>query len=527
MLWLALHLPLLSLEAFSATLPTAAAAAAAAPTAAVALVAEHRITAVDAAAAALGVQVGMKRATALALAAHLVLGEAAAAREAAALRAVAYAALAFTPAVTLQDEQATVLMEVSASLRLFGGLAALHERLRAALKPLAHRVSVAAAPTALGAAMLARWKEVAAAAFDPVLGPHGRDLGELERLLGRAPVWLLGLSAEHREALQGMGLRTLVELRALPRAGLARRFGPGLLEDLDRAFGLAPDPRRWVELPARFESRLELHQRADSAAQVLHAAAVLLARLVAWAQARHGRIAAFTLAMQHEPRHRREHQEPRRGNGEATELRVELAAPALDAAHLQRLLRERLARVTLAAPTLELRLRCRDLVSGAPPNGELFPTRSSEALGLARLLERLRARLGEAQVQRLEAVADHRPERASRGVPALAAGAAAAAALGAQEQAATQRPVWLLPEPLPLPERHHQPLLDGQPLQLLSGPERIEAGWWDGPPVVRDYFIALAADGSLVWIWRRRLASLAAPGEAGGEVQWMLQGRFA
>ncbi|MFO1285881.1 MAG: hypothetical protein U1F49_04620 [Rubrivivax sp.] len=87
--------------------------------------------------------------------------------------------------------------------------------------------------------------------------------------------------------------------------------------------------------------------------------------------------------------------------------------------------------------------------------------------------------------------------------------------------------MWLLPEPLPLPERHHQPLLDGQPLQLLSGPERIEAGWWDGPPAVRDYFIALAADGSLVWIWRRRLAALTATGEAEDEVQWMLQGRFA
>ncbi|MFO1269788.1 MAG: hypothetical protein U1F67_25325 [Rubrivivax sp.] len=44
----------------------------------------------------------------------------------------------------------------------------------------------------------------------------------------------------------------------------------------------------------------------------------------------------------------------------------------------------------------------------------------------------------------------------------------------------------------------------------MSGPERIEAGWWDGPPAVRDYFIALAADGSLVWIWRRRLAALTA-----------------
>jgi protein ImuB len=215
-------------------------------------------------------------------------------------------------------------------------------------------------------------------------------------------------------------------------------------------------------------------------------------------------------------------------DGETVAARIELAEPALDGAHLQLLLRERLAKVQLAAPTLELRLRCRDLVAGAPPNGELFPTRGSEALGLARLLERLRARLGDAQVQQLEAVADHRPERASRGVPAHSQ---AVASGSARSSLPLHRPVWLLPDPLPLAERHALPLLEGQPLQLLAGPERIEAGWWDGELAVRDYFIALAADGSLVWVWRRRLPAAEAPGlsphQAGAEVQWILQGRFA
>ena len=98
----------------------------------------------------------MKRATALALAGDLLLAEASPARDAAALQAVAHAALAFTPAVTLHDAQ-TVLLEVQGSLRLFGGPAALQQRLLAALAPLGHRVQMAAAPTAVGAALLARW----------------------------------------------------------------------------------------------------------------------------------------------------------------------------------------------------------------------------------------------------------------------------------------------------------------------------------------------------------------------------------
>ena len=87
---------------------------------------------------------------------------------------------------------------------------------------------------------------------------------------------------------------------------------------------------------------------------------------------------------------------------------------------------------------------------------------------------------------------------------------------------ALAKPVWLLPEPAPLAERQASPLLDGQPLQLLCGPERIEAGWWDAALAARDYFIAQASDGALVWVYRARLP-LADSGEGEG---WFLQGRF-
>ena len=66
--------------------------------------------------------------------------------------------------------------------------------------------------------------------------------------------------------------------------------------------------------------------------------------------------------------------------------------------------------------------------------------------------------------------------------------------------AAPSCPVWLLHPPEPLIERHARPVLDGQALQLLSGPERIEAGWWDAALAERDYFIAQTPEGALVWI---------------------------
>jgi protein ImuB len=173
-------------------------------------------------------------------------------------------------------------------------------------------------------------------------------------------------------------------------------------------------------------------------------------------------------------------------------------------------------------------LRCHDIARSAPPNDELFPTPKSEREGLVRLIERLQARLGAEQVQRLVLVQDHRPEQACTTERAAASGTAlgqraartSSAVAGTDTLLSGSRPVWLLREPQPLAERHHLPCLDGAPLQLLSGPERIESGWWDGALAERDYFVAQGADGALVWVFRGRLPLSSA------QQGWYLQGRF-
>ena len=76
------------------------------------------------------------------------------------------------------------------------------------------------------------------------------------------------------------------------------------------------------------------------------------------------------------------------------------------------------------------------------------------------------------------------------------------------------RPLWLLPGAQALQERNGLPYYEG-PLKLLAGPERIEAGWWDGPMQSRDYFVAQRADDALLWIYRQA-------GQA-----WYLHGWFA
>jgi protein ImuB len=183
------------------------------------------------------------------------------------------------------------------------------------------------------------------------------------------------------------------------------------------------------------------------------------------------------------------------------------------------LLKERLAQLQLPAPTLDLQIHAADIARRAPPNTELFPTPKSEQEGLTRLIERLQARLGPEQVMRLEAVQDHRPERATTLRMADARMRPVRTSSSALPTRSI-RPVWLLSEPQPLQERAGGLALDGQPLQLLSGPERIESGWWDAALAERDYFIAQLPEGALVWIYRSRLPPKSPEGG------WFLQGRF-
>ena len=512
MLWIGLHLPLLSLEAFCALIGPERAAQP------VALQEQHRIVAVNPAAAAKGVAPGMKRATALALAPELVLGAADAQRDAQALEAVAHALLAFTPTVVPAPPEG-VLAEVQASLRCFGGPQKLWQRIAHALAPLCHHVQRAHAPTALGALLLARAGDDPSPPGEltrtPLCSADPAWASLHQRLLALPAAWLAP-DAPAIAQMEAMGLRTLADLRRQPRAGLARRFGPGLVSALDRAWGSAPYPLEPLSPPLRFHGQAELWARADSTEALLGGAQVLLGRLLAWAQARHARVQRFTLLLHHESRLRAN------SHGEAgvhvSRLEIALAEPTGDPRHLQSVLKERLAREPLAAPVHTLGLDCDEPVLGPPPDGELFPSLAGQREGLMRLVERLQARLGVDAVQRMSVQADHRPERAS--VCEAVTGHPANGPLPPLPSHRLTRPAWLLPQPQALAERYSRPWLSGQPLHLLAGPERIETGWWDGDLVCRDYFIAQQPDGALLWIYRLR------PAPPAGEPGWFLHGRF-
>jgi protein ImuB len=477
MLWIAIHLPEIALQRFlrGSVSPEALA------------VSEGRVVvAANEAAQKLGVRSGMGIATACAVAPDLVLKPRNAEQEAMALREIAVWAGQFTAQINL-DPPTGVLLEVGASLRLFGGIAALKRRIDDGLAGIGYAAVTACAPTPLAARMLAK------AGRNSVV-----DIDGLTAAIAPLPVQLLDVSRDVAETLTAIGARRIGDCLALPRDGLARRCGPELLRQLDRALGRLPDPRRWFEAPATFSSRIELGWPAESTEPILFVGKRLLAGLAGFLRGRQAGIECFVLTLEHEHR-------------PSTVLVVELASRSRDEARFVNVLRERLAHLTqngLDAPVIAVTLSAEQIHNAVVANRSLFDDARDSREPCARLLENLRARLGDAAVTGVRAIPAHRPEFAWE-----------TAEPGAKQRAETlcgNRPLWLLEPPQALPERNALPQWDG-PVALLSGPERIESGWWDGQDCSRDYYLASGPQHELLWLFRERRSPQG----------WYLHGLFA
>ena len=328
---------------------------------------------------------------------------------------------------------------------------------------------------------------------------------QLPRLWHPSRSTLVDLDDATRATLREAGITTFGQAAALPRDGLARRFGAALVTTLDRALGRTPDPRASFVPPPRFTSRLELPAPVHDVEALGFGVQRLVQELAPWLTARGLGVVRLSLALAHE-RYVRQ-----RGIPE-TVVPFALGAPARMPAHLLGVLRERLARVALPAAVEAITLASDETAPLAGRNLGLLPGDDAHAVEIP-LLDRLRARLGEEALTRprpaSRASARARDARCgnrsggrclwARRKPCgkLQSGQspthkeAAAPNLRMHHLCPThRRPIWLLAEPQPLAH-----LLEMQPWVLRDGPERIESGWWDGADVRRDYFIATYAGG--------------------------------
>ena len=126
-----------------------------------------------------------------------------------------------------------IVADIGGSLRLFGGLPRVVARLVGGAYTLGYAAQLGIAPTPGAALLLAR-----AGHTQPVADP-----AQLPAALAPIPLTLVDLDDATRATLREAGITTFGQAAALPRDGLARRFGAALVTTLDRALGRASDPR--------------------------------------------------------------------------------------------------------------------------------------------------------------------------------------------------------------------------------------------------------------------------------------------
>jgi protein ImuB len=501
-----------------------------------------RLTAVNDAAARLGLKTGMALADARAMHPAIAVADADASADRRTLDAVADWCDRYTPLVGLDPPDGLVL-DVAGCAHLFGGEAALCQDIVRRLANQGFRARVAVADTVGCAWAVARYGTAS------VVGSQ-----ETREALTILPVAALRIDPDLVAALAQTGLKRIADVIDRPRAPLAARFGEHFVRRIDQALGREDEPIA-PRLPVppyvaerRFAEPIALE------ADVLGTIENLAHELNRLLQ-RRGEGARRLQAVLF------------RADGKVHRITVGTGAPERQAARIRALFSERLTAigdecdpgfgydvVRLCALATE---RCDPLQTGLDA--------ADHSAELAHLVDRLGARFGLRRVTRPVLQNTHIPEFAVAAAPAhefrrhpevpgrKAAEPRRVAARGQssfearlrrapqddgdhaflQDTLTPARPVRLFERPEPVEAIAEVP--DGPPVRFrwrrvlhevarAEGPERIAMEWWRddrGRAFTRDYFRVESRDGARMWLYREGLF-----GSETDEPRWFLHGVF-
>lgn len=462
--------------------------------------------AINTAARDAGMNVGMTLASARAMESSLVALPRAPQKEAHCVQQIAAWCSQFTPSVSISAHG--VVMEVAASIRLFGGIAKLASLIRQGMVAMGYRALIGIAPTPLAAQLLAKSTQYQTGVR------MCQHIAQLNERLASIPLPMFDWPHEALATLSMLGLTRIKDALAQPREGLRRRFGESLLNDLDRALGKKPDPRLYYTLPDKFRSDIELVFELIESERLLHPITAMLTEMEGFLRARGAGVTGLVVLLKH-------------SRDDFTEIIFDTHTPARDVTHWLRLIRERFNIISLKTAVVAITVKADHLHAFEEVNESFFPGTETGGKKRDGLMDRLTSRLGEGNVFSIAIKDDHRPESAWQigahqkriEVPRKSAKQSLPVIQKATQLATPQtiqRPTWLLREPRSLMVVNERPQYHGS-LTILAGPERIETGWWDNQPVARDYFVATNPRQEVCWIFRDyRLGK-----------RWYLHGLFA
>jgi protein ImuB len=530
------------------------------------------IHAVTTAAAERGARPGVRLTDARAIDPALTAVPADPAGDLALLRRLACWSARWSPLIEM-DGPDGLRLDVTGAAHLFGGEAGLSANVEERFAAMGLTARTAVAPTAGAAWALARFSPHPLCGEGSTRAQRNRGEGEchqsatlagaaarrlslpgeggkdgLAALLAPLPVAALRLSPQATRTLERLGLKTIEALSGIERRSLARRFreADNPVDALDRMLGRKPEPLTGTPVEPPPRSTLRLAEPVADPAILKIALARLAGPLVRELGER--RLGARRLAFQ-----------AFRVDGDIGRAEAETALATRDPAHIVRLLGDKVERLdpsfgfdafALVAVRSEPLAPGQDVLIGEPPR----------ELELARLIDRLAARLGTERVRRPERRESHLPERASRWGMAISSsrsrrdgqgdhGAKRHGGVGtkplhhstsssgpharAKLWKELQRPPRLLDRAEPIAVVYATP--EGVPRRFVwrrkvhdiarvEGPERIAPEWWRQPSAtrLRDYYRIEDSEGRRYWVYREGVIG----DGRGGAPNWFMHGLF-
>lgn len=414
-------------------------------------------------------------------------------------------------ASSMPSRQEGLLLEVHASLRLFGGLHALTQTLQKRLLALANPIEQTAEPQPylkLASANTA-WLAWCLCKLAPntltmeAQTPIHCDADP--RTLQSLPVHALDLSASDRLLMMQCGFETVGDLMKQTREELARRFGPSLLRQFDLLSGREAYTASLHTGLNVYEDQAEMPFHATDQARIERLVFELLCRLEA--SLIKTKLRAERLDFQFIQAHT------------VIPMQVISAQGLQNAKDWALLVHFQLGQIQFQDDVRWIKLRCEHMTPAFDHNGTWLPDPNTDKKQWIELCDKLKARLGEDIVKMAYTIPDPRPElsfeyrapkangKATPARPKQQIGngrgnkvASGLVSTNAHLAESAIRPLWLLPKPERL--RGKTPNWnDGAEWRLLSGPERIDFGWWGQQACKRDYYRALNKELTQAWLF--------------------------
>ena len=405
---------------------------------------------------------------------------------------------------TAVDGAAGLVMDTTGSDHLFGGEAQMMRDIEEKLSHLGLSANLAAAPTHGAAWALSRFGGVREICSPDMLHAHMAPL----------PTRALRLEPDTILLLKRLGLKSIGDLDAVPRVSLARRFNTAPLAQnpllrLDQMMGKLAEPVNAPDDPPRFAVQSKLAEPVQDPTPYLPQ---LCEELCKGLHAEGFGARRVTLTIY-------------RTDGEVAYVTVATAQASRDADHLRRLFDGKLDHInpgfgfdliTLAASVAEhLHTHQTRLDGGVDDGAEL-----------ARLIDRLSARLGAHNIRCALPLASHMPERTEEWHSALERAPQTAVLR-------PERPIRLFDPPEEVRVLYAVP--EGPPAQFVwrrithrvtrfSGPERIAPEWWRDRPGtrLRDYYRVEDHFGQRFWLYRDGVMG----DGRGATPRWFIHGSF-